>query len=272
MKIDRTRALMLVGLLAASGCVIPTADDDDGNNPGEEAGAPGEGGSGTGTGGTSSTGGSSAAGETSEGGAGGDGTSEGGAAGEPMPIEGGSGGEPASTGGTTGGGGATGGSGGTTGGSAPTEEGGMGGEGGAGEEPGLCSDAEGVYPGCEGITVDPSCEGLDTFQIGKCESAPFYFKPRIAEMIQYCVVDQTPLERCETELTYACIDLVIQDACPDDDEALDACATILSSCEEVAPEACLVYLSAMTETGKEQTIACMEEGLFCDLYSCVEGL
>jgi hypothetical protein len=268
MKLDRTRALVLVGLLASS-CVITTEDDDDDKgNPGE-AGAPGEGGSPATTGGKASTGGSSAAGDTSEGG------SEGGAAGAPAPSEeGGSGGEAASTGGTSGGnpgtGGTTGGKESSTGG-APTDEG-LGGEGGTGEEPGVCSDAEGDYPGCEGITVDPSCEGLDTFQIGKCESAPTYFKPRIAEMIQYCIVDQTPLERCDASLTYTCADLAIQDSCPDDDDALDACATILTSCGEVETDTCLVYLSAMTTIGKEQTVACMEEGLFCDLYSCAEGL
>ncbi len=275
MKLDRTRALVLVGLLASS-CVITTEDDDDPNNSGE-AGAPGEGGSTT-TGGRSSTGGDSAAGESSDGGVAGagDSTSEGGAAGatEP-PEEGGSGGEPASTSGGTTSGGSAGAGGGTTGGSnatggAPTDEG-IGGEGGAGEEP-VCSDAEGDYPGCEGITVDPSCEGLDTFQIGKCERATTYFKPRIAEMIQYCVVDQTPLERCETELTYACIDLAIQDSCPDDDEALEACATILSSCGEVEADTCLTYLSAMTPAGKDETVACMVQGMYCDLYSCAEGL
>jgi hypothetical protein len=273
MKLDRTRALVLVGLLASS-CVITTEDDDDPNNSGE-AGAPGEGGSAT-TGGRSSTGGDSAAGESSEGGVAGagDSTSEGGAAGAAEPSEeGGSGGEPSSTGGVSTGGVGTGG---TTGGSnstggAPTDEG-IGGGGGAGEEPGICSDTEGEYPGCEGITVDPSCEGLDTFQIGKCERATTYFKPRIAEMIQYCVVDQTPLERCDATLTYTCIDLAIQDSCPDDDEALEACATILSSCDEVEADACLTYLSAMTATGKDETVACMVEGLYCDLYSCAEGL
>jgi hypothetical protein len=276
MKLDRTRALVLVGLLASS-CVITTEDDDDDKeNPGE-AGAPGEGGSPATTGGKASTGGSSAAGDTSDGGVSGagDSPSEGGAAGAPAPSEeGGSGGEASGTGGTSGGnsgtGGATGGKASSTGG-APTDEG-LGGEGGTGEEPGVCSDAEGDYPGCEGITVDPSCEGLDTFQIGKCESAPTYFKPRIAEMIQYCIVDQLPLERCDASLTYACADLAIQDSCPDDDEALDACVTILTSCGEVETDTCLVYLSAMTTIGKEQTVACMEEGLFCDLYSCAEGL
>lgn len=277
MKLDRTRALVLVGLLASS-CVITTEDDDDDKNNSGEAGAPGEGGSPTATGGKSATtGGDSAAGETSaEGGVAGagDSTSEGGAAGAPAPSEeGGSGGEPTSPGGASSGG-SSGGSGGTTGGNAtggaPTDEG-IGGEGGAGEEP-ICSDAEGDYPGCEGITVDPSCEGLDTFQIGKCERAPTYFKPRIAEMIQYCVVEQTPLERCDSELTYACIDLAIQDSCPDDDEALEACETILTSCGDVEADACLTYLSAMTDAGKDETVACMVEGLYCDLHSCAEGL
>jgi hypothetical protein len=278
MKLDRTRALVLVGLLASS-CVITTEDDDDDNNNAGEAGAPGEGGS-TSTGGKSSTGGVSAAGEASSDGGvagAGDSTSEGGAAGAPAPSEeggSGSGGEAASTGGTTSGGSA--GAGGTTGGKANSTGGastdeGLGGEGGAGEEP-LCSDAEGDYPGCEGIAVDPSCEGADTFQYGKCESAPTYFKPRIAENIQYCILTQTPEELCDPELTEICADEAIQDSCPDDDEAVDACATIIDSCVEVGLDACLVYLSAMTTLGKEQTIACMEEGLACDLYSCAREL
>jgi hypothetical protein len=276
MKLDRTRALVLVGLLASS-CVITTEDDDDDKENSGEAGAPGEGGSPATTGGKASTGGTSAAGDTSEGGVAGagDSTSEGGAAGAPAPSEeGGSGGEAASTGGTSGGnpgtGGTTGGKASSTGG-APTDEG-LGGEGGTGEEPGVCSDAEGDYPGCEGITVDPSCEGLDTVQIGKCERAPTNFKPRIAENIQYCIVSQTPQDLCDAELTEICADEAIQDSCPDDDEAVDACATIIDSCVEVGLDACLVYLSAMTTIGKEQTIACMEEGLACDLYSCAREL
>lgn len=273
MKLDRTRALVLVGLLASS-CVITTEDDDDPmDNPGE-AGAPGEGGSAT-TGGRSSTGGDSAAGESSEGGVAGSGdsTSEGGAAGAPEPSEeGGSGGEPSSTGGVSTGGVGTGG---TTGGSnstggAPTDEG-IGGEGGAGEEP-ICSDAEGDYPGCEGIEVDPSCEGFDTVQIGKCERATTYFKPRIAETIQYCIITQTSQDLCDPELTEICADEAIQDSCPDDEDAVDACATIVDSCVEVGLDACLVYLSAMTTAGKDQMIACMEEGLACDLYSCASDL
>jgi hypothetical protein len=73
-------------------------------------------------------------------------------------------------------------------------------------------------------------------------------------------------------LTEICADEAIQDSCPDDDEAIDACATIIDSCVEVGLDACLVYLSAMTDVGKEQTIACMEEGLACDLYSCARDL
>jgi hypothetical protein len=276
MAIDRARALFLVGFLAASGCVITTDDDDDDTG---DAGAPGEGGS-SAVGGSATTGGQSAIGGTlgeppGAGGAGG--TDEPGTAGDggALATSGGSsggdsGGVPAAAGAADGGT-STGEAG--AGGSLGNEGGNPGADGGAGSEP-ICDDSEGELGGCDLITLDPSCEGLADFQRGQCEGAVINFKPRIAEAVQGCIKGQTPLELCDAELTYLCTDAAIQTACVDDDAALDSCAEILTGCEAqnepVEIEACLIYLSALTPTGKAKMTTCMAE--WCDLYTCAEGL
>ena len=276
MKIDRARALMFVGVLAASGCVITTDDNDNDDDETGEAGAPAKGGASSGgsssagddsgpLGGEAGEGPSGTAGES--GSNGGAGAGSGGSAGAGAADDGGSGGDSAPSGGkaSTGGAVATGGAP-TTGG---TTASGAGGEGGAGL---ICDDSEGELPNCDEVAPDPSCESIGDFQRGKCESAALHFKPRIAAEIQYCITLQTPEELCDATLTYTCADQAIRGSCPDDDAALDACAEIATSCETVDLELCLTYLSAMTATGKSETVACMVEGLFCDLYSCAEGL
>ena len=256
-----------------------TTDDDDDDDAAGEAGAPGEGGNSP-VGGRAATGGESPSGGTL-----GDSAGAGGAAGTQELATAGDGGALTTSGGSSGGdaagGPATGGA--ADGGTSTTEAGaggvlgGEGGnpgsEGGAGSEP-ICDDSEGELGGCDLITLDPSCEGLADFQRGQCEGAAINFKPRIAEAVQGCIKGQTPLELCDAELTYLCTDAAIQTACLDDDAALDSCAEILTGCEAqnepVEIEACLIYLSALTPTGKAEMTTCMAE--WCDLYTCAEGL
>jgi hypothetical protein len=179
---------------------------------------------------------------------------------------GGDGGSESDTGGTSSGGSVTGGTNGVLGGA------GAGGDGG-GNGP-FCDDSVGELGGCDTIDVDSSCEEMYEFQAGKCEEAEDHFKPRIAEGIQFCIQAQTPVELCDSELTYLCADDVIRSACPDDEEAVDACVELITgACTNLEPDACLVYFSALTDSGKALMTECMNEtGLGCDLYTCAEGL
>jgi hypothetical protein len=280
MKIDRARALMFVGLLAASGCVITTDDDDDDNDGNGEAGAPAKGGD-TSTGGKTSSGGEAGAmGGSAGDGAAGEGTA--GEGGEPGAVggaggsggmagagdEAGSGGEPAASGGNNPSGGASGGTPSTGGapGTGGTNTSGAGGEGGEGP---LCDDSQGAPQGCADFEFpDSTCEGEALIQRALCDAAATNFKPRIAEEIELCIAGQSQEELCDPELTALCAEESILGSCPEDEEAVNACAEIVSVCDAVDDTACLLYLSAMTETGKDWMVACMEEGLTCDLQLC----
>lgn len=273
MKIDRARALMFVGLLAASGCVITTEDDDDDNGNGE-AGAPAKGGD-TSSGGSSSggedsgaLGGAAGAAHAGEGGEPGAEGGAAGAAGAGGAMEAGAGGEPAVGGSPAGGAPATGGAG-TTGGTPGTGGTNTSGSGGGGGTGPSCDDSAGTPTGCESVEFpDSTCEGEAIIQRALCDAAATNFKPRIAEEIEQCIALQTEEELCEPELTSLCAEQSILGSCPDDEAAVDACVQIATACDAVDDTECLLYLSALTDTGKTWMIACMEEGLVCDLREC----
>ncbi len=253
MILNRAHALLLVGTLAAGACVTETSDDDSGgrSSTGGKAGKGGSGGNGV-AGSSSagkSSGGMSGAGAES-GGRGGmseaGAPSEGGMAGSVVEGEGGSVAE----------------------GGAPSSVSGAGGEGGA-----ACNDSLASELTCDDL--DTSSCGFQAFVQATCDMTWKNMKPSISNVARNCMLELSHTELCDdTTNTYACIDQALHDACPDP-EVVPLCANVLAttSCASrtgVTAETCELYLSGLTQNGRDEMVSCLESD--CDFYSCAEGL
>ncbi len=235
MLIDRTKALLLVGALAATACVVKKSDDGaaGAGGAGANGGNAGNGGSGGGSAGT--TGGS--AGTT------------GGSAG----TTGGSAGTTGGSAGTAGGaGGATGGSGGATGGS-----------GGA-----VCDDSVGT-PDCS-VLPAPTGEGDCGAPLEFCDGLTGKVKP--ARQVEAITCLSAITDSCDYAAAYACVDSMLANSCPNQDDGTSAaCNVIVMGCgTAVAQEDCETYVNGLTEAASGYFLGCATD--FCDLYSCAEGL
>lgn len=239
MLIDRTKALLLVGALAASACVVQKSDD------GEAGGTSGSGGSGA-NGGTAGNGGSAGSSGGSAGATGGSAGTTGGTAG----TTGGTGG---STGGTGGTGGATGGTGGSTGGTG-----------------GLTCDDDVGTPDCTVFPV-PTAEGECDFRFDFCDGLTGKVKAaRQAEAIT-CLTAIT--DTCnDYTAAYTCMDSMLANSCTLQDDGISAaCNTVVLGCgTSVAQGDCETYVSGLTPDGSAIFLDCATN--FCDLYTCAEGL
>ena len=254
MKLNRAHALLLVGTLAAGGCVVESSDDDSGGQSGT-AGRAGNGGSGG-----KGSAGSSAAGKSNGGMSGtsaatGDngGMSEAG-----TPSEGGMAGS-VSEGGGEGGVVAEGGA---------SSVSGAGGEGGA-----ECNDSLADELTCDDL--DTSTCGIKDFLDASCAMTWKNMKPSISNVARNCMLGLSHAELCDDATnTYQCIDQALHDACPDE-TVVPLCADILAttSCGSktgVTADTCQTYLSGLTQNGRDEMVSCLESD--CDFYSCAEGL
>jgi hypothetical protein len=258
MKLNRAHALLLVGTLSAGACVTQTSDDDSGGQSGT-GGKAGKGGSG-GNAGTSAAGkGSGGKGGTSTASGGNAGMSEAGA-----PSEGGMAGSVVEGIGGESGSVAEG------GGGAPwlAGAGGQGGEGGA-----ECNDSRASELTCDDLATS-SC-GIKDFLDAECAMTWKNMKPSISNVARNCMLELTQSELCDDATnTYHCVDQALHDACPDD-AVVPICADVLAttSCSTatgVTAELCQMYLSGLTQNGRDQMVSCLASE--CDFYSCAESL
>jgi hypothetical protein len=254
MKLNRAHALLLVGTLAAGACVTETSDDDSGGRSGSggKAGTSGAGGH--------ATAGSSSAGKASGGmnAAGAESSGRGGMSDAGAPSEGGMAGSPAGAGGESGG----------------AAEGGASSLAGAGGEGGAeCNDSLASELTCDDL--DTSSCGIQTFVDATCAMTWKNMKPSISNVARNCMLELSHAELCDDATnTYQCIDQALHDACPDAD-VVPLCADILAttSCDGrtgVTAELCQLYLSGLTQNGRDEMVSCLEGD--CDFYSCAEGL
>jgi hypothetical protein len=254
MKLNRAHALLLVGTLAAGACVTETSDDDSGGRSGS-GGRAGKGGS-AGKGAA----GSSSAGKSSGGmsGAGAEAGGRGGMSEAGAPSEGGMAGSVVEGGGE-GGSVAEGGS--------PSVSG-AGGEGGA-----ECNDSLANELTCDDL--DTSSCGIQSFLDAECAMTWKNMKPSISNVARNCMLELSQAELCDDGTNaYHCIDQALHDACPDA-AVVPLCAEILAttSCGSttgVTAETCQLYLSGLTQNGRDEMVSCLESD--CDFYSCAEGL
>jgi hypothetical protein len=257
MKLNRSHALLLVGTIAAAGCVVKESDDDgNGGEGGEGSGAKG------GTGGTagSSKGGSAG---TAAGKAG-----SGGSAGKGYAGNAGKAGS-SSTAGTSNVAGAGGEGGDDTGNGGVSSVAGAGGEGGAAE----CNDLDAAAVSCGGLS-SASCD-IASFLDDECAMFWQVMKPGAANRARECMLDLKQSALCDATNTYDCIDKALKASCPDPTVAAD-CEGIVSSCAEggtaIAAEDCSAYMNGLNEAGRYQFVSCMTGTTYCDLHSCAEGL
>lgn len=234
MLIDRTKALLLVGALAANACVIKESSDDE-NTGGTSANG--------GNGGDSGSGGSSTAGT-------------GGSAGGAGGTTGGTGGAVGGTGGATGGtGGATGGTGGTTGGT-----------GGA-----TCDDSVGTaLTDCDTQFPAPTTEGVCDIRNELCYMVAGKLKPGRDDAVANCLTNLT--DACDYAAGYACFYDALKDSCPDSAVTQD-CESMVTACSGTATvdqNECEMYTSGMNEAARTVFAECMATD--CDVYLCAEGL
>jgi len=250
MKLSRSHALLLVGTIAAAGCVVENTGDDGGaGQGGDGSGATGGGGSsGSGTAGKGVAG---SGGSSASGGKGGSGN-----AGASSTETGGSGNAGASSG-------------------AGGESGGEGGQGQAGQMPN--TGGEGGAATCDdNDAIQLSCGGLDTsacdiaeFLDAECAMTWTIMKPSISNVARNCMLELTQDELCnDATNVYHCVDHALQTACPDE-AVQDSCDQIVTYCPGTA-DTCSTYLSGLKQAGREQMVSCMEG--YCDFYSCAEGL
>ena len=253
MKLNRSHALLLVGTIAAAGCVVENGDDDDGGG--------GESGEGSGKGGSSGTAGAAT------GGTAGSTTGKGGSAGTGTAGKGGSAGN--STAGSSSNPGGAGGEAGDVGAAGQPFAGGAGGEGGAGE----CNDLDAAQVSCEGLN-SATCD-IATFLDDECAMTWSVMKPAVSNAARECMLGLKQSALCDATNTYDCIDAALKGACPDE-TVTDDCEGILSSCDEsgttITPADCASYLNGLNEAGRYQMVACMTLDTLCSLHSCAEGL
>ena len=252
MYIHRAKALLLVGTISA-GCA---SNDDDGPGNAGAAGAAGSGGSGGSSQGGGGAGGAGTGGTASNGGSGQGGGGAGGSA-----ASGGSGQGDADAGQLdelpdTG----------LDAGNSDVPD-------AAGDAGGTltCDDTADTLVNCDDLG-QTECVGLESFLSSECEMLAFNLKPAATNAARNCMIALEPPELCDTANTYDCIAAALASSCPDA-AADDDCATIGDACDDSSPalSACSAALSGMTQSGRDQMVACMTTDL-CDLYSCIEGL
>lgn len=156
------------------------------------------------------------------------------------------------------------------GGSGNTGQGGVGAVGGSGGEAatggsggqggGVCDDSQGSPAECTSVPVD--CDPY-------CQAAHNNLKPFIAELAVDCLTVATGYcnegYECFGEaLGYACYD-----ATADDD-----CATAVTACtyETITTDDCHALLDGLTDTARDEVMACVDDGCDFGLWSCVEGV
>lgn len=255
MKLNRTHALLLVGTIAAAGCVVEDKDNDgNAGEGGEGSGAKGGGGgtAGSGTSGAAGAGKGGAAGKAGSSSTAGKagassyaGTSSvAGAAGEAGGSEAGAGGMPS--------------------------EGGAGGAGGAAE----CDDEGAVAVTCEGLS-STACD-ISSFLDDECAMTAQTMKPRVSNLARQCMLDLKASALCDATNTYGCIDTALKAACPDETVKADCDAIIVSCSAEGGPvlsaEDCSSFMSGLNEAGRYQMVSCMTGSSYCDFHTCAEGL
>lgn len=252
MKLNRSHALLLVGTIAAAGCVVENGDDDNGGG--------GESGEGSGKGGSSGTAGAAT------GGSAGSSAGKGGTAGKGSA---GSNTAGSSTSAGTSSGAGAGGEAGDDGAGGQTSMGGAGGEGGSAE----CNDLDAVQVTCEGLN-SATCD-IATFLDDECAMTWQVMKPAVSNASRECMLGLKQSALCDATNSYDCIDAALQGACPDATVTPD-CDTIIASCDEsgtaIAAEACASYLNGLNEAGRAQMVSCMTLDTLCSLHSCAEGL
>lgn len=218
MKLNRTRALFLVGTIAAVGCVVDSSDDDDGGDD-NEAGAGGSSGSAGSAG--SATGG------------------KGGTSGSAGTYTGG-------TSGTAGDGGAT-----CLGDDRDPQVTcedfmGAGGVGAGGEG----------YGGGGG--AGPTCDEMADLQADYCTELWTNLKPAVANDARTCMNAQTPEEVCSWAVTWSCAQEAILAACPDDtaDDECETIHADCADIVDIPVSECSLVLSGMTQAGRDAVVAC----------------
>lgn len=260
MKLNRARALFLVGTIAAVACTVEDGDDNgDGGAGGDDSGGS------SGKGGSAGSAGKGGSAGSSAGTAGSGGTEAGAAGAAGNPGEGGDGGVGPSPGGAPGAGGAA------EGGASGDNWGGSGNEGGAGAAP-SCDEESTWSVSCEGLNAS-ACEGIQTFLEDQCGMSSVLFKGYVSDSVRSCMIALSDSALCDATNTYSCIQEGLLGSCPDAGVE-DDCAEIASSCAEgvINLAECSTYLSGMTEAGRTQVVSCVADGGTCDLWTCIEGL
>ena len=255
MKLSRSHALLLVGTIAAAGCVVENSDDDaaKGGEGGDGAtgGTAGSGTAGKGVAGSGKAGSSSSAGK---GGSGSAGKSSGGTAGSGTGIAGSS---SVAEGGAT-----SGGEGGQSQ-AGQTSNGGAGGEGGTA----TCNDGDAAQLSCDALDTS-SCD-IKAFLDSECAMTWTTMKPSISNVARNCMLGLSQDELCnDATNVYHCVDQALKDACPDE-TVKDSCDQIVANCPTAA-DSCSTYLSGLKQAGRDEMVSCMES--WCDFYICAESL
>jgi hypothetical protein len=254
MKLSRSNALLLVGTIAAAGCVVD-------NNGGDgSAGQAGDGSSGKGgSGGTGAAGKGNAGTTSSSSGKGGGGNAGTGSAGKGSAGKGSAGTTSQSAGGA---GGDNGGESGQ-GQAGQMSAAGAGGQGGSAE----CNDDDAPQLTCGGL--DTAACDIKDFLDGECAMTWKNMKPAISNVARNCMLELSQDQLCnDATNVYHCVDQALQEACPDETVATP-CAQIVGNCPGTE-DSCNTYLSGLTSTGRDEMVSCMES--YCDFYSCAESL
>ncbi|MCA9645704.1 MAG: hypothetical protein KC492_33665 [Myxococcales bacterium] len=240
MLIDRTKALLLVGALATSACVVKeSADDADGGTAG--SGNASNGGSGGSTAGTGGSGTAGSAGSSTTGGTAGTTGGTGGASGGAGGATAGAGGTGGATGGTAGTGGAT------------------------------CDDSMGTaITDCSTEFPAPTTEGVCDIRNDLCNLVAGKLKPGRDQAIADCMTNLGDV--CDYTTGYACYFDALKASCPDPD-VTQPCADMVTACSAtvaVDQTECEQYTSGMTAASRAVFASCMATD--CDVYLCAEGV
>jgi hypothetical protein len=130
--------------------------------------------------------------------------------------------------------------------------------------------------------VAPSCRRLatcDSFTPKKvppeaeaaCLKQTSYFKLRVAEEANHCLLNLSSHDICDSCNVHACLDRALKRACLDP-TADSTCVLIHQKCPAVAMDECRDYLSGMMEEGRRKMLNCISNRCGFGLYACAEGL
>lgn len=262
MEIQRVKFLLIASALAAPACVTTVTDENAGTGTGGSSGSS-TGGAQNGTGGRNGgTGGKATGGNVSQDGGGpstGGSAYEGGTDGSAGGADGSAGadgaaGSDGSTGGTSGDGGISDGS---TGVDVNRPDG------------AVCDDitlAPGGYGDCDLLGGDGCAD--KAFEVSQCNDTKTSMKPFIAQQTIQCMLDNAA---CDVIETYHCKDKIVKLSCPDP-TADDECDTIHAACSAVSVAECKLYLSGLTQSGRDGMVSCLTGNCSFGLYTCLEGL